>query len=90
MRVMAIITVNNPEMTSADWIAHEDLMYQKYTGAFTRNRHVAVLNERQAIYTAEIDEADLPKMDAHIASEESLAFDTRADISAVPFRCEPM
>ena len=51
MRYMAIITVNNPDMTSADWIAHEAVMHEKYTHAFTQSKQVAALNDRQAIIT---------------------------------------
>lgn len=89
MRFMAIITVKNPDMTSADWIAHEAVMHEKYTHAFTQSKQVAALNDRQAIITLEMDEADLPKMEAHIAGEESVAFDTRAEISVELFRCHP-
>ena len=34
MRFMAIITVNNPSMSSVDWIEHHTKM-KKYTDAFT-------------------------------------------------------
>lgn len=89
MRFMAIITVNNPDMTSADWIAHEAVMHEKYTHAFTQSKQVAALSDRQAIIPLEMDEADMPKMDAHVAGEESVAFDTRAEISVELFRCHP-
>lgn len=89
MRYMALITVNNPDMTSADWIAHEAEMHEKYTHAFTRAKQVATLNDRQAIITLEMTEADMPKMDAHVAGKESVAFDTRAAINVELFSCHP-
>jgi len=53
MRFMAIITVNNPSMSSVDWIEHHTKM-KKYTDAFTRNEIFAALNDRQCIISAEM------------------------------------
>ena len=89
MRFMAIITVNNPSITSVDQIEHHTRL-KKYTDAFTRNEMFAAANDRQCIISAEIDEADMSKMDEHVARPESVEFDTRAQISVEAFTCDPM
>ena len=89
MRFMAIITVNNPSMSSVDWIEHHTKM-KKHTDAFTRNEMFAAFNDRQCIISAEMDEADMSKMDEHVARLESVEFDTRAQITVKAFRCDPM
>ena len=50
----------------------------------------AAVNDRQCIISAEIDEADMSKMDEHVARPESVEFDTRAQISVEAFTCDPM
>ena len=72
MRFMAIITVNNPSMSSADWIEHHTKM-KKYTDAFTRSELFAAVNDRQCIISAEMDEADVSKMDEHVAVPKVLS-----------------
>ena len=89
MRFMAIITVNNPSMSSADWIEHHTKM-KKYTDAFTSNELFAAVNDRQCIISAEIDEADMSKMDENVARPESVEFETRAQISVEALTCDPM
>ena len=89
MRFMAIITVNNPSMSSADWIEHHTKM-KKYTDAFTRSELFAAVNDRQCIISAEMDEAYVSKMDEHVARPESVEFDTRAQITVEAFTCDPM
>ena len=89
MRFMAIITVNNPSMSSVDWVEHHTKM-KKYTDAFTRNEMFTAVNDRQCIISAEMDEADMSKMDEHVARPESVEFDTRAQITVEAFRCDLM
>ena len=89
MRFMAIITVNNPSMSSADWIEHHTKM-KKYTDAFTRNEMFVAVNDRQCIISAEMDEVDMSKMDEHVARPESVEIDTRAQITVEAFTCDPM
>jgi hypothetical protein len=86
---MAIITVNNPEMSSADWIAHHTKM-QQFTSHFVKNEVFATVNNRQAIISGEMDEADQAKLDAHVARPESVAFDTRAQVTVEAFNCSSM
>lgn len=87
MRMMGIITVNNSDMTANDWIEHHRGM-QKFTAAFTKGEQFAALNDQQAIITFEIDEADLPQMEEHVRRPESIAFDTKAQITVQSFICE--
>jgi hypothetical protein len=89
MRFMAVITVNNPSMSSADWIEHHTKM-KKYTDAFTRNEMFVAVNDRQCIISAEMDEVDMSKMDEHVARPESVEIDTRAQITVEAFTCDPM
>jgi len=89
MRFMAIITVKNPEMSSADWIAHHTKM-QKFTSDFVSNEVFAAVNNRQAIISGEINEADQAKMDAHVTRPESVAFDTLAQVTVEAFKCSSM
>ena len=89
MRFMAVITVNNPSMSSADWIEHHTKM-KKYTDAFTRNEMFVAVNDRQCIISAEMDEVDMRKMDEHVARPESVEIDTRAQITVEAFTCDPM
>ena len=86
MRFMAIVTVNNPEMSSADWIAHHTKM-QKFTSDFVDNEVFAAVNKRQAIISGEMNEADQAKMDAHVTRPESVAFDTLAQVTVEAFNC---
>ena len=50
----------------------------------------AAVNDRQCIISAEMDEADMSKMDEHVARPESVEFDTRAQITVEAFRCDLM
>ena len=50
----------------------------------------AAVNDRQCIISAEMDEADVSKMDEHVARPESVEFDTRAQITVEAFTCDPM
>ena len=77
---MAIITVNNPSMSSVDWIEHHTKM-KKYTDAFTPNEMFAAVNDRQCIISAEMDEADMIKMDEHVAHPKSVEFDTHTHLT---------
>ena len=86
---MAIITVNNTEMSSADWIAHHTKM-QQFTSHFVKNEVFATVNNRQAIISGEMDEADQAKLDAHGARPESVAFDTLAQVTVEAFKCSSM
>ena len=89
MRFMAIITINNPKMSSADWLAHHIKM-QKFTSHFVKNEVFAAVNNRQAIISGEINEEDKAKMDAHVARPESVAFDTLAQVTVEAFNCSSM
>jgi hypothetical protein len=89
MRFMAIITVNNPSMSSADWVEHHKKM-QNFTKEFVRNEVFAAVNDRQAIISGDMNEADQAKMDAHVARPESVEFDTRAQVTVEAFICNPM
>ena len=89
MRFMAIITVNNPDMSSADWLAHHTKM-QKFTSDFVKNEVFAAVNDRQAIISGEMTSADQSKMDAHVARPESVAFDTLAQTTVEAFTCSAM
>ena len=89
MRFMAIVTVNNPEMSSTDWIAHHTKM-QKFTSDFVNNEVFAALNDKQIIISGEMNEADQAKMDEHVKRPESVAFDTLAQVTVQSFKCSPM
>lgn len=89
MRFMAIITVNNPEMSSADWIVHHTKM-QKFTSDFVNNEVFAAVNDKQIIISGEMNEADKAKMDEHVKRPESVAFDTLAQVTVESFKCSPM
>ena len=89
MRFMAIITVNNPEMSSADWIAHHTKM-QKFTSDFVNKEVFAAVNDKQIIISGEVNEADQAKMDEHVKRTESVAFDTLAQVTVESFKCSPM
>ena len=86
---MAIITVNNPEMSSADWIAHHTKM-QKFTSDFVNKEVFAAVNDKQIIISGEVNEADQAKMDDHVKRPESVAFDTLAQVTVESFKCSPM
>ena len=89
MRFMAIITVNNPEMSSADRIAHHTKM-QKFTSDFVNKEVFAAVNDKQIIISGEVNEADQAKMDEHVKRPESVAFDTLAQVTVESFKCSPM
>ena len=89
MRFMAIITVNNPEMSSADWIAHHTKM-QKFTSDFVNKEVFAAVNDKQIIISGEVNEADQAKMDEHVKRPESVAFDTLAQVTVEAFNCSSM
>ena len=67
-------------MISQDWIAHRTKM-QKFTNDFVDNKVFAAVNNRQAIISGEMNEADQAKMDAHATLAESVAFDTLAQVT---------
>ena len=73
-------------MVSQDWIAYRTKM-QKFTSDFVDNEVFAAVNNRQAIISGEMNEADQAKMDVHVTRPESVAFDTLAEVTVEAFKC---
>ena len=62
----------------------------KFTSDFVDNEVFAAVNNRQAIISGEMNEADQAKMDAHVTRPESVAFDTLAQVTVEAFNCSSM
>ena len=71
-------------VVSQDWIAYRTKM-QKFTSDFVDNEVFAAVNNRQAIISGKMNEADQSKMDAHATRPESVAFDTLAQVTVEAF-----
>ena len=76
-------------MVSQDWIAYRTKM-QKFTSDFVDNEVFAAVNDRQAIISGKMNEADQAKMDAHATRPESVAFDTLAQARVEAFNFSSM
>ena len=76
-------------MVSQDWIAYRTKM-QKFTSDFVDNEVFAAVNDRQAIISGKMNEADQAKMDAHATRPESVAFDTLAQVMVEAFHFSSM
>ena len=76
-------------MVSQDWIAYRTKM-QKFTSDFVDNEVFAAVNDRQAIKSGKMNEADQAKMDAHATRPESVAFDTLAQVTVEAFNFSSM
>ena len=76
-------------MVSQDWIAYRTKM-QKFTSDFVDNEVFAAVNDRRAIISGKMNEADQSKMDAHATRPESVAFDTLAQVTVEAFNFSSM
>ena len=76
-------------VVSQDWIAYRTKM-QKFTSDFVDNEVFAAVNDRQAIISGKMNEADQAKMDAHATRPESVAFDTLAQVTVETFNFSSM
>jgi hypothetical protein len=63
---------------------------QKFTSDFVDNEVFAAVNDRQAIISGKMNEADQAKMDAHATRPESVAFDTLAQVTVEAFNFSSM
>jgi hypothetical protein len=76
-------------VVSQDWIAYRTKM-QKFTSDFVDNEVFAAVNDRRAIISGKMNEADQAKMDAHATRPESVSFDTLAQVTVEAFNFSSM